>query len=169
VQLFQNRLQKRGYPKKFIVKYTQKINFTNRNNYLQPQIKISPSYYRPIFKCIPPPKLRQLKQIILSSHKSINKIVNKPIFISMKYRTLHNILVRAKHIPTPDNLTNITEICTTNTTKPQITTWKGKASPQPQPYKCKQKICSTCQHYNTANHVRSTTTKQQFRINFLQL
>lgn len=162
VQLLHTRLQRRGYPEKFITKYTEKISFSNRNQYLLPT-KPSPSINlrRPIFKCRIPPQFHQLKEIILSNYQQIKKFIDRPIFATVKHQSLQNILVRAKYNPTHDETLTIHQLPSSKT---HTSTWKPRNLSTPKPSKCNRRNCATCQHFNTTDYFRSSVTKQRFRI-----
>ncbi len=89
VNLFRQRLLNRGYPYKFINKQIMRVNYNNRMNFLKPSENIClNTISHPIFKCLPPPKFKQLKKIILNRYNSISKIVKQPIFATLKHKTI---------------------------------------------------------------------------------
>ena len=140
-------------------------------NFLKPSENIClNTISHPIFKCLPPPKFKQLKKIILNRYNSISKIVKQPIFATLKHKTIGNVLIRSTFQPTNENIIDIYLSCTpNNTTQPQTTTEVLTRPSLPlltpvKPNKCHHPRCATCQHFNTQNHFSSTTTRKTFRI-----
>ena len=173
ISLFKLRLQRRSYPTKFINNNTKKIKYSDRNKFLREKSKHKFTQSKPIFKCLPPPKYTHLKQIILNNYDTISKIVNHPVFITLRYKTLQNSLVKSKFKPTNENIIDIYLSCTSHidqddNTPPspspeQSTTW-NHVTPPIQPCICNHPKCATCQHFNTQNFFESTTTKARYRI-----
>ncbi len=166
VTLLKTRLQKRGYPINFVEKYIKKVNYNNRNTYLQTNLKKLFAPNKPILKCLPPPRFNQLKQIIVQRYKPIRHLVNHPIFVTLRHKTLQDILVKSKFHPTDTDIIDIHFTCSSpqpnNSTKalPQ----KIKPIPTPQPSICYRPRCATCQHFNNENYFKSTTTRKCYKI-----
>ena len=164
VQLLKQHLTVRAYPLSFINKHISRIKYNDRNIFLHSQQRPHIMFHRPIFKCVPPPRFNQLKEITLRHYNILSKLTKKPIFSTLKPRTLSNILVRAKLELSTTNTNAIVIQCSNNASPLQSTPfYKPKKIAVPQPTKCGKKRCATCQHYNTANYFRSTSTKQRFR------
>jgi hypothetical protein len=168
--LFKQRLINRGYPIKFIDKHIKKVNYLNRNNFLNPSKRITPvTISRPIFKCLPPPKFNYLKEIILHRHKSVSKLIKPPIFCALKHKTISNKIVKSKFLPTDEHLLDIYYSCcnTTNTTSTNSSTTPLPIKIRRTPIKiipCHHPKCATCEHLITTNHFTSTTTRKSYRI-----
>ena len=158
VQLLNMRLQRRGYPVEFIEKYTRKVQYSTRITLLKASRHISVTNPRPIFKCLFPPQFKHLKEITLREIHTIKKYINKPIFAILRGRNLQNVLVRAKHDSDPQESSVILQRCTQQSNSSPL--WTIKHATSPTPRKCGQRICITCQHYNTNNYFRSTKTRQ---------
>ena len=72
------------------------VNYSNHTTLLQPHTKPPITIFRPIFRCLPPPQFKQLKQLILEDYYMVKKYMNKSIFITLKHRNLLYIFVKAK-------------------------------------------------------------------------
>ena len=88
LHMFKQRLLKRGYPGTLIDKVIQTVRYSDRPKYLQPHQKHQPTCLPPLVKCIPPPRYKLLKQIILQN------------YAQLKFITLH--------CPTPRHITEPT-------------------------------------------------------------
>ena len=172
LELFKIRLKKRGYPIKFINKNINKVKYSNRLTYIKNEIKEKNCIlYHPIFKCLLPPQLHFLRKIILHNFKNIQHLVNKPIIITTKHNTINNLLVRARHIPTPTNVVDIYATCHNNYSQPiqhpiinKLPPSLHDANNSPISKKCLHRNCATCQHLNEQNFFNSTVTKMKYHI-----
>ncbi len=170
LSLLKTRLEARGYPTKFIEKYLHRASFQNRTQYLKPkQNAITNQPPRPIFKCLTPPRFKQLKHIVLKNYKNIEKFFGKPLFITAQHKTLGNTLVRAKYTPTD---TEFVEFLLLNDYQPEErpppppnnNVFQTKKIKPIQPKPCGHRRCSTCSHFNRSKTFTSTITKQTYRI-----
>ena len=167
--LFKNRLLKRGYPEKFIMKYIKKVKYSNRNIYInnnqKPTIK---TLHRPIFKTPFLPNYSVLQQIILNNYRDIEHLVNKPLFIYTSHKTLGKLLVRAKLQVTQNLIIDIYTACHGDPTSkipfPNLKSPKPTHIIQERPKPCLHPRCKTCQHFNSDQYFRSTITKRKYRI-----
>lgn len=165
LQLFKQRLMKREYPPKFIDKYMKRVKYQNRNNFLQPSNNIKPNPLpQPIYKCLPPPKFKCLKEIVLRRYKSISKFIKQPIFATLKYRTTANILVKSTFQPTDENIVDIYLSCHQTTSSPTTPATQLPKISTNKTNKCHHPRCATCNHLNTSNYFTSTTTRKSYRI-----
>ena len=64
VQLLKQRLTVRAYPPSFISRHINRIKYNDHNTFLHSQQRPH-IFNRPIFKCVPPPRFNQLKEISL--------------------------------------------------------------------------------------------------------
>ncbi len=163
VTLLKTRLQKRDYPVKFVEKYVMKVNYNDRNKFLQTDLKKIFAPNKPILKCVPPPRFKQLKQIILQRYKPIRHLVNPPIFVTLKHKTLQDILVKSKFHPTDTDIIDIHLACSSEQSAPRLPQ-KIKPISTPQPSICYHPRCATCQHFNSQNFFKSTTTRKCYKI-----
>jgi hypothetical protein len=109
IKTFQRRLLERKYPRKFTGKLMATIKFSNRQLHLK---KTSPLNQRitpipPVFRCHPPHQFNQLKTIILQNYHTITHTVPQPRFVALALPSLRKMLVRAKVIPTTEQLFDI--------------------------------------------------------------
>ncbi len=166
-KLLHIRLQARNYPNKFLIKHINSLDYQNRPQYLtaapqQHHIETKP---RPLFKCLPPPQLKQLKKITLHNYRSLQPFLGKPHFILFQHKTLQDLLVNSKYNPSDTDIIDIHLTCQNDqTTNTQLTQLELPTIPAIQPKTCNHPRCSTCRHYNTKNFFKSTTTKQHYRI-----
>ena len=82
LHLFKTRLQARNYPPEFVNKTTALVSYDNRQKYLQQSKPERARTWPPLFKCIPPPQLQMLKQIILH-YSMVQRYVPHPRFIPL--------------------------------------------------------------------------------------
>ena len=169
IEKFRTRLQRKSYPIGLINNCFKKVHYHNRNQYIQEQIKPSnPIKCRPILKCPLPPQYSLLQKVILTNHKLIQDLVQKPIFIYTSHKTIKKSLVNAKHNPNEQDLIDIYASCQFNylqeISPPTVTTTTTSSIIQHTPKPCRSKKCSICQYYNPAQYFISTSTKQKFRI-----
>ena len=90
---FKQRLLKRNYPKEFINKVTTTVQYSNRQKFLQSRQIQQPRTSTPLYKCLPPPQYRLLKQLVLQDYNTLH--FTSPRFITLRHQTLQNTLVRA--------------------------------------------------------------------------
>ena len=149
VQLFKQRLTKRGYPPHFTEKIVNTVKYCERQKHLK-RHNLHPATHTfppPLFKCVPPPQYKLLKKIVLKNYHELNFIT--PRFVTMKHPTLHNALVRASLKPTNEQIIDM-ELTLSNTKEsnhhtmanpPNISTTMPTISP------CHQPQCLTCRHH----------------------
>ena len=108
VQLFKQRLSSRQYPPSFVHRCCNLVSYSKRTHYLtSPKSHTNTVRHRPFFRCIPPPHFALLKSIILTEFHSIQHLVSRPLFVTLKHKTLTQHLVRAQLIPTQNQLFDI--------------------------------------------------------------
>lgn len=166
IQLFKNRLLKRGYPTDIINKYTQSFPYSKRLYLLRQQQPRHKSKETPIFKCLPPPQYQHLKHIILQKFHYIKKYVNKPLMITLGYPTLKKILVRAHYKPTNEQLLDALLMFPEQPDQQHISAGKLPQikNIETKIQKCQSPKCVTCTHLNTTPYFTSTTTKTTYLI-----
>ena len=89
---FQKRLLKRNYPRKLIEKVFASVQYNNRIKYLSKKIPKPHSRPPPLYKLIPPPQLKSLKEIVLRVYDNLK--TQSPRFVTLKHPTLYDQLVR---------------------------------------------------------------------------
>jgi len=108
VQLFKQRLSSRHYPPSLVNRCCNLVSYSKRTHYLTtPKSHTNTVRHRPFFRCVPPPQFTFLKSIILSEFRSIQHLVPRPLFVTLKHKTLAQHLVRAKLTPTQNQLFDI--------------------------------------------------------------
>jgi hypothetical protein len=147
VHLFKKRLLKRDYPKVFIAKATNLVKYQKRQQYLSQAQRPRTTCFPPLFKSLPPPQFRHLKQLILQDYAKLR--FTTPRFIALKYPTLKNIFVRAKVIPTDEQfLETILHFSTSSSTVHTVATTLPKLKYRPPLIaRCRHPKCSTCAHH----------------------
>ena len=144
--MFKRRLLNRGNPGTLIDKVIQTVSYTDRPKYLQPHRKHQPTCLPPLFKCIPPPQYKLLKQIILQNYAQLKFI--SPRFIALRPSTLQNQLVRAKLHPTDDQPIDISlalqDPIQNNTDNAHLPKLNHN---QPVITACKHSHCVTCRYH----------------------
>ena len=166
-RLLHKRLLKRGYPQKFISKQIEAINYDQRQHYLAPKQRNTKTIKRPIFKCLPPSGFSNLRKIILQDFHTIRKYIHPPLFINLGHKTLAKHLIRAKLTPTNEQLIDIITTLPEYTSNTAHNNTNQILSTQTQTrkiQKCSHPKCATCQHINTNNHFKSTSTKTTYPI-----
>ena len=142
LHMFRQQLLKRDYPCRFIDRIFHSVKYENRYKYLlhhqQPQPTCSP----PIFKCIPPPHYKLLKQTILHDYQQLNFI--SPRFIAQRHPTLQSCLVRAKLRPTDEQYIDVALALQTFTTEHTENAKLPRLSHKPLITLCKHSHCVTC-------------------------
>ncbi len=162
IEIFKARLRNRHYPNKLIEKYTSVITFSKRNEYINKQIQSHPAFRKPLFKSIPLPNYTMLKEVILKHYNSINQHIDSPLFVTLKSKTLRNVLTHAKHNPTDSEIVDILFACRNDRSAPSYTISTSKQTLTPQI--CRHPRCITCIHYNTNNFFTSTVTKRRYKV-----
>ncbi len=167
LHLFKQRLLKRQYPLQLVDKWTAIVKFHHRQHYLQSSQPSRPIISPPIFKCMPPPQYKLLKQIVLHQYTPIQGHLPAPRFIALRHRTLHNELVRAICIPTDEQLIDIALILASMPITDHITAGKlPHLHTRPTTtIPCRHPRCSTCkQHLSCAPTFKSTRTGTVYPI-----
>ena len=153
---FKQRLLKRNYPKEFTNKVTPTIQYSHRQKFLQSRQIQQPRTSPPLYKCLPPPQFRLLKQLVLQDYRTLH--FTSPRFIALQHQTLQNTLVRTRQLLTA---TQFIDVTLTLDTSPQIThtetvTLLSFYSTPRSITPCKQPRCLTCQlHLNCSPTFRS--------------
>ena len=158
VQYFKQRLIQRNYPKKLVDSTTCLVKYTHRERYLaQEKSARHPLPIRPVFKCIPPPQFSQLKEIILNSYSKLQSTVSPPRFVALKHTTLRQALVKAKIVPTDEQLIdialsfNLDQHPRTSQDNQTITPLPILKDTQPMIQACNNSKCATCKYHLTAH------------------
>ena len=146
LHMFKQRLLKRGYPNAFIDKMVNSITYSHRHKYLQCNQSPPPTCIPPLFKCIPPPQYKLLKQIILQDYAQLQFI--SPRFVTLRHPTLLICLVRARLNPTDNQFIDITLTLQAPSTEhvenarfPKFTHNQTLITP------CKHSHCLTCRYH----------------------
>lgn len=169
ISLFKIRLQKRGYPNHFINRYIDRISHQNRNKYINnPKPRMTTPIFKPMFKCPYPPKFNHLKRIVLNHYDLLRNLIELPLFITTKHKTIHNSLVNSKYKPTHEEIIDIHLSCSPHI-QPTTNTYIPRTSPHNstqtiQPRICNHQKCATCRHFNTNQFFKSTTNNTRYRI-----
>ena len=129
-------------------------------------MKPTPRLYPPIFACLPPPQYQLLKQIILLNFGPLKDILTSPRFVTLKYKSLRNELVRAKITLTDEQTIDVYAVLENlhvpDSTSHQTSTIMPTLRPQKaRTQRCKQARCVTCSHLN---HFTSTKSKTSYLI-----
>ncbi len=167
--LFKQRLLKRQYPTHFIDKHTSIIKFDHRQQYLQRAQPPRPQIFPPLFKCLPPPQFKLLKHTILEHYKPIQHHIPAPRFITLRHRTLHNELVRAKTAPTDEQFLDITSTFIDTPVTSHVTAGKlPHLYTKPiSPTSCAHPRCLTCKyHLNCSPTFTSSRTGTVYPIRY---
>ena len=93
--LFKQRLLKRGYPPVFIDKVLHTVNYKSRQRYLLRHQKHQPTCIPPLYKCIPPPQYKLLKQIVFQNYAQLHFI--SPRFIAQRHPTLQKPISQSQN------------------------------------------------------------------------
>ena len=179
---FKKRLSKRNYPTDFVEKNIRIVRYRDRQKYLQTSKKTGPCTKKPpLYKYVPPPQYKLLKQLVLQNYAAIQ--VMSPRFIPLKHPTLQNRLVRSQIKLTDSQLVDL--ILTLESRKE--TTTPGVPLPQLRPLTtntiktCNHPRCVTCKvHLNcspifksnyplnqTVYHIRHSFTCQSTNVIYL--
>ena len=165
--LLRDRLLKRNYPLRFINNNINKVNYHNRNLFINRVKKPSLILARPIFKCLPPPNYKHLQQVILTNYNfhNISHRIQQPLFVTLRHKTLTNSLVKSKLEPTKEDIINIHHNChLTTTVNSQHSAGTQLHKQQLKTTRCNIRNCATCQHINEATYFTSTTTRKSYPI-----
>ena len=166
VSIFIDRLQKRGYPRKFIQKTAYSVKFSNRHKYLQNEKTPRRYIQLPLFKSPPLPQYKALKHNILQHYPKLH--LATPRFITLSTPTLRKELIRAVLKPTDEQFLDISYSVQDSTDHatagrlPQLRSHDTRTKP------CRHPRCATCQHLNCSKSFTSTRTGKIFftRHNF---
>ena len=138
----------------FIDKMFATVKYHNRHKYLQKHTPHPITCSPPLFKCLPPPQYKLLKQIILQEYSQLKFV--SPRFISLRHPTLQNTLVRAQLTPTDEQLIDITlTLNTSPTTHVESATLPNLQLNGPKITSCRYSHCVTCRY-----HLLCTSTFQ---------
>ena len=134
----------------FIDKVLHTVNYKNRQRYLLRHQKHQPTCIPPLFKCIPPPQYKLLKQIVLQNYAQLHFI--SPRFIALRHPTLQSLLVRAKFNPTVEQLMDISLCIETPTnTHTENAQLPHLSRNHPTTTACKHSHCVTCKYHPLHN------------------
>ena len=165
-KLLKMRLVARDYPTKLIDKVMKTVSYEARSQLLHASKPPPSRFYPPIFKCLLPPQFKLLKLIVLENYSRLQNVVPTPRFIAFRHCTLKNDLVRAKLIPTEDQLTEIK--LSLNTSHTSIHTLACPLPKLKEPsirtQRCKYHRCATCKHLNCSRCIKSTKTGRSYII-----
>ena len=89
---FKKRLHKRQYLTSLIDKITAKVKYSNRQKYLQNKKLKKQTLSPPLYKYLPPPQYRILKQIVLYTQLCTTLHFTTPRFIVLYHPNLQNQL-----------------------------------------------------------------------------
>ena len=164
VQILKLRLRKRNYPKSFIDKATATVNYNDRHKHLQRKQAQQPTVTPPLYKFLPPPQYKLLKQLVLQNYTKLH--FTSPRFISLRHPTLQNMLVRAQLTLTADQFVDVsmaldtitptTHIKTATLPHLRLSTATITACNQPRCVTCRFHL--NCSPYFKSNHPRYRTT-----------
>ena len=117
-----------------------------------------------MFKCIRPPNFHKIRDIILYNFQqnNLSRYTSPPLFISLKGKSLKDLLVNSKFKPSRDDYTRVIRSNTIDQQTRAINLPREKNTRKPHP--CNHPQCATCQHFNTSATFSSTSTKQTFQI-----
>ena len=154
---FKQRLRKRGYPSFFTDKIVNTVHYYNRPRYLTQSQPHQPTCFPPLFKSLPLPQYKLLKQIVLQSYSQLHFV--SPRFISLRHPTLHNTLVRARVKPTDEQFIDITIALghsspsghTENAKLPKLNSMGPTITP------CHHSRCVTCRYHLVCNSTFQST------------
>ena len=167
VTLFKQRLARRHYPANLVDKTIHLVKYSNRPIYLKETVIPSQTRPKPIFKCLPRPQFSYLKTLILQHYQLIEQYAPRPRFISLRYRTLGQELIRSKLSPTDQQFIDIVLTIGHNTTNMRHVS-DGKMpvlhDSQHITQKCKNTRCATCPHLNCDNIFRSSVTGKTYPV-----
>ena len=145
VHNFRQRLIRRGYPIIFINKVIKTVKYT-RQTFLQNNTPRQVTCSPPLFKCLPPPQYKLLKQIVLQDYAQLHFI--SPRFISLRHPTLQHTLVRAHLKPTDEQFVDITlslnTLPSTHTESAKLPKLKDNS---PRITACRHSHCVTCRYH----------------------
>ena len=143
---FRQRLIRRGYPIIFINKVIKTVKYTQRQTFLQNNTPRQVTCSPPLFKCLPPPQYKLLKQIVLQDYAQLHFI--SPRFISLRHPTLQHTLVRAHLKPTDEQFVDITlslnTLPSTHTESAKLPKLKDNS---PRITACRHSHCVTCRYH----------------------
>ena len=167
VTLLKTRLVKRGYTRKCLDNATRTIHYTDRKRHLQLAKPGRPQPRAPLFKCLPPPQYKSLKNIILQHYATLR--LQTPRFIALKAQTLRQELVKAKFKPTDEQLIDIV----LSTPPPSQQHREAGLLPRlkytdVQTKPCRHPRCVTCTHLNCNRAFTGTNSRKTYytRHNF---
>ena len=117
-----------------------------------------PYVKRPIFKCLPPPRFSNLKQIVLQNYDSLRLPTLR--FITLGHRTLKKDLIRTHIKPTDEQMIDMLLTLPQPTNPSHVITGKFPAITYPdiKTKPCRHPRCVTCGHLNCKNTFKSTKT-----------
>ena len=158
---FRQRLTKRGYPTIFIDKVSKTVKYAQRQTFLQNNNPRQVTCFPPLFKCLPPPQYKFLKQIILQDYGKLQFI--SPRFISLRHPTLRHTLVRAHLKPTDEQFIDIAlSLNTTPSTHTESAKLPKQKNNVPRITACHHSHCVTCRyHLLLTSTFHSTHPKHQ--------
>ena len=164
VFLFKQRLRKREYPPMFIDKTVQSVSYKDRQRHLTKEKRPVPHVKRPIFKCLPPPKFNNLKQIILQNYDSLHLPTLR--FVTLGHRTLKKELLRSQIKPTDEQIIDMLLVLPQPTNESHIVAGQFPAITYPdvKTKLCGHPRCATCTHLNCSNVFKSTKTGRVYPL-----
>ena len=150
VHNLKKRLRKRQYPTSLIDKITATVKYNNRQKYLQNKKLKKQAPSPPLYKYIPPPQYKLLKQIVLHSYTQLH--FTTPRFIALRHPNLQNQLVRARQILTDEHFID-TSLCLDppHVSHIQPATLPPKHTTLINITPCRHPRCSTCHVHLNCN------------------
>ena len=163
---FKQRLLKRGYPKQLITKLTATVQYNKRQQYLLQHTTTQHNIVRPpLYKCLPPTNFQLLKQLTLQIYNNLR--LPSPRFITLRHKTLRNILVRAKLEPSEEQLVDIAILLDSEMPTPHVdaATLPQLKAPSTKTISCRHPRCLTCSiHLNLQPTFKSSHTNLVYQI-----
>lgn len=164
--LFKERLKKRYYPDRFVTKAMCQVSYKDWQRHLQTHRPTKPFILRPLLKALPPPQYDALKQMILQHYSTLH--LPTPRFITLKYRTLRQELIRTKVYPTDEQILDMLIHLQARPTENDMHTNTGGLpmlkyrNVRTQP--CRHARCVTCYHLNCEKSFTSTKTGKTYPL-----
>ena len=164
-RLFKKRLLARNYPEQLIDKTMATVKYSSRQQLLQQKELVLHYPFPPMYICLPPPQFKLLQTIILNDYKILQPTLSKPRFITRKFPTLGNQLVRTKLQPTEDQMVDLLFYLQQHNNSSHITAGQ---LPQfirgPRTTRCNHPRCYTCQHLNCSSSFTSSRIQKNYHI-----
>ena len=143
IQLFRERLLKRRYPLRLINNIIRTVHYDNRQKCLQCKQLVHHTAPPPLYKCVPPPKYKLLKQLVLQDYHILH--FQSPRFVTLRHPTIQNLLVRSAQTFSDEQLIDVQlMVGPTNRNQEERAALPQLRHKPPSIVPCRHPRCMTC-------------------------